>query len=324
MTDTPARLLRLLSLLQLSREWPGSELAERLEVSPRTIRRDIDRLRDLGYPVEATMGATGGYRLVAGSAMPPLLLDDEEAVAIAVSLRVATGQTVAGIDEAGVRALAKLEHVLPARLRYRVRSLSNATAQLAVAGPTVDPSDLTTLAAAIANHVRVRFRYRAGDGEESRRIAEPNRLVVSNRWWYLVAFDNDRDDWRLFRADRIRNAQPTGLRFTPRDLPGGDAAAFVTARLHDLAPVVQAAVTFRAPAGEVRARLGDGAGEVEPIDADSCRFRSAPASFEWLAFRLTMVGCEFEVHEPPELAAHLLELAARVTRAAGVTQPRAR
>jgi predicted DNA-binding transcriptional regulator YafY len=162
MTDTPARLLNLLSLLQTSREWPGSELAERLQVSPRTIRRDIERLRELGYPVEATMGAEGGYRLVAGAAMPPLLLD--EAVAIAVGLRTAAGHAVDGIEEAAVRALAKLEQVLPSRLRYRVGALTAATVPLLTGdGPTVDPEVLTVLAAAIANHERVRFGYRANE-----------------------------------------------------------------------------------------------------------------------------------------------------------------
>ena len=224
-SDTSSRLLKLLSLLQAPREWPGSELAGRLQVSRRTIRRDVERLRGLGYPVEATMGADGGYRLVAGMAMPPLLLDDDEAVAITVGLATAARHPVQGIEEASVRALAKLEQVLPSRLRYRVRSLSAATAPLpAEDGPGVDPGLLTTLAAAITGRERVRFGYQAGDGAASTRLADPHRLVAAGRRWYLLAYDNDRQDWRIFRTDRIRDLQPTGTRTPPRDLPA-DAGA---------------------------------------------------------------------------------------------------
>lgn len=197
MTDTPARLLGLLSLLQTPREWPGSELAGRLGVSPRTIRRDVERLRELGYPVEASRGVAGGYRLVAGTAMPPLVLEDDEAVAIAVGLRTAAGQTVSGIEEASVRALAKLEQVLPARLRRRVGTIGTATVAVPATGPAVDPAQLTVFAAAITNRETVRFRYRANDGTETRRRAEPLRLVATGRRWYLVAYDLDRADWRV-------------------------------------------------------------------------------------------------------------------------------
>jgi predicted DNA-binding transcriptional regulator YafY len=241
MSDTPARLLRLLSLLQTPRDWPGSELAERLQVSRRTIRRDIQRLRDLGYPVQATMGAVGGYRLVAGTAMPPLLLDDEEAVAIAVGLRTAASHAVAGIDEASVRALVKLEQVLPSRLGYRVRTLGAATVPLTWdAPPTVDPEQLTVLAAAIAGGERLRFDYRATDGTDSTRLAEPHRLVAAGRRWYLLAYDNDRHDWRVFRIDRIQRPQPTGVRTAPRELPTDDAAAYVTGKAFTLAPTYRA------------------------------------------------------------------------------------
>ena len=189
MSDTPARLLALLSLLQTPREWPGSELAQRLGVSPRTVRRDVDRLRDLGYPVEASLGAAGGYRLVAGAALPPLLLDDEEAVAIAVGLRAAAGSAVAGIEEASVRALGKLEQVLPSRLRHRVRTLGSATLPVGADGPVVDPEVLTALAAAAATRERVRFRYTSADATESGRLVEPLALVPSGRRWYLVAWN---------------------------------------------------------------------------------------------------------------------------------------
>ncbi|GII02049.1 helix-turn-helix transcriptional regulator [Planobispora takensis] len=317
MSDTPARLLALLSLLQTPREWPGSELAERLEVTTRTIRRDIGRLRDLGYPVEATMGAVGGYRLVAGTAMPPLLLDDEEAVAIAVGLRTAARHPVAGIEEASVRALAKLEQVLPSRLRRRVGTLNTATVPLVPAGgPSVDPQDLAVLAAAVANRERLRFAYQTADGAGSRRLVEPHRLVVAERRWYLVAYDDDRDDWRIFRVDRIRQPHPTGMRNAPRELPGGDAAAYVTSTLYSLAPTYSAVATLHMPAAEAAARLGDASGDVEPIDERTCRLRGHTDTLEWLAFRLVMLDCEFEVHEPPELLGYLAALGARVTRAA--------
>lgn len=318
MSETSGRLLKLLSLLQTPREWPGSELAERLRVSLRTVRRDVERLRDLGYPVQATMGAVGGYRLIAGTAMPPLLLDDEEAVAIAIGLRTATVHAVTGIDEASVRALTKIEQVLPARLRYRVGTLNAATVPLPAPNPAkVDPEALTVLAAAITNRERLRFGYQAVDGTDSRRLVEPHRLVSARHRWYLVAYDNDRDDWRIFRVDRISDPRPTGVRTPPRDLPAEDAATFVTSKLYSLAPTYTAVATVHAPVEEVAARLGDASDDLEPIDAHSCRLRSHTDTLEWLAFRLAMLDCEFEVHEPPELAAYLRALAGRASRAAG-------
>jgi predicted DNA-binding transcriptional regulator YafY len=318
-TDTPARLLRLLSLLQSPRRWPGSELAERLGVSLRTVRRDVDRLRDLGYPVEAEMGALGGYRLVAGTAMPPLLLDDEEAVAIAVGLRTAATSPVAGIDEAAVRALGKLEQVLPSRLRRRVSTLEAATvtAPDVYAGTAVDPAHLTVLAAAIANHERVRLRYRTAEGTERPRHVEPHRLVTAGRRWYLVAHDVDRDDWRIFRVDRIAEPRATGARAVPRELPAPDAAAFVTDRMHSLAPVYRAVATLHAPAAAVAGRVGDRPGDLEPLDERTCLLRSHTDTLEFLAFRLIQLGCGFEVHEPTELREHLAALGTRALRAVG-------
>jgi predicted DNA-binding transcriptional regulator YafY len=316
-SDTPARLLKLLSLLQTPREWPGSELAARLEVSPRTIRRDIGRLRDLGYPVEAAMGAAGGYRLAAGAALPPLLLDDEEAVAIAVGLRIASGHAVDGIDESSVRALAKLERVLPSRLRRRVAALGAATVPLLPGhSPPVDPQTLTALATAIAGRERVRFTYHGSDGAQTRRLTEPHRLVCSGRRWYLLAFDNGRDDWRIFRIDRVRDPLPTGARTAPRHLPATDAVAYVTGRLYSLAPTYRAVATLHAPAEEVARQLGDAAADLEPVGERTCRLTSHTDTLEWLAFRLTLLGCPFEVHQPPELAEYLRELGARASHAA--------
>ncbi|MFE4381512.1 helix-turn-helix transcriptional regulator [Streptomyces cyaneofuscatus] len=330
MTDTPARLLKLLSLLQTPREWPGGELAERLDVSPRTVRRDIDRLRELGYPVEASRGSLGGYRLVAGAAMPPLVLDDEEAVAIAVGLRAGAGHAIEGVDEASVRALAKLEQVLPSRLRHRVSALQNATVPLVRGdGATIDPQTLTTLASAATGQEALRFSYRSGDGTETKRQVEPYRLVSTGRRWYLVAYDLLRADWRTFRVDRVSEPFATGARFTPRPLPmeggGGaepeDAARYFARSMAGRQPELRLDVRFRAPAEFVAARLPPTLGVPEPEPGpdgeDGCRLRSSSTdSLEWVALRLALVDCEFAVQGPPQLVAYLESLGARLTRAA--------
>jgi predicted DNA-binding transcriptional regulator YafY len=229
--DTSARLLRLLSLLQTPRDWTGTELAERLDVTTRTVRNDVERLRDLGYPVHGTRGAIGGYRLGAGSALPPLLLDDEEAVAVAVGLRTAAGGSVAGIEEPSLRALAKLEQVLPSRLRRRVNALQTYTVSVPLdrPGPVVSPELLTAIVAACRDHERLRFDYRSRDAAASRRDVEPYRLVNWGRRWYLVAWDTMRGDWRTFRVDRMDSPRtPTGPRFAPRPLPDEDLAGDVS------------------------------------------------------------------------------------------------
>ncbi|MFE6712946.1 helix-turn-helix transcriptional regulator [Streptomyces sp. NPDC057695] len=319
MTDTPARLLNLLSLLQTPREWPGSELAERLAVSARTIRRDIDRLRDLGYPVEATLGAVGGYRLVAGTAMPPLLLDDEEAVAIAVGLRAGAGHAIEGVEEASVRALAKLEQVLPARLRHRVSTLQNATIPLTRGdGATVTPATLTALAGTVTGRERLRFGYRAGDGAESKRLVEPYRLVSTGHRWYLVAYDLGREDWRTFRVDRVTDPLATGARFTPRELPAGDAAQLLARSMSRAQPELDLDVTFEAPADFVTARLPSHLVPT-PTGPTTCRLRARSAdSVEWLAIRLALVDAPFTIQSPPALRTYTEDLATRLTAATGV------
>ena len=233
MLETSARLLRLLSLLQAPRDWTGQELAQRLEVSTRTVRNDIERLRSLGYPVHATRGAVGAYRLGAGASLPPLLLDDEEAVAVVVGLRTGAGGGVAGIEEASLRALAKLVRVLPSRLRHRVHSLQSHAVAVPRdrTGPTVDPDVLTTLAGACRDQQSLRLGYHDHSGSASVRTVEPYRLVNWGRRWYLVAWDVVRTDWRIFRADRIELRTPAGPRFAPRELPDGDAAAYVSQRV---------------------------------------------------------------------------------------------
>ncbi|MCX4762782.1 transcriptional regulator [Streptomyces sp. NBC_01275] len=332
-TDTPARLLQLLSLLQTPREWPGGELSERLGVSRRTVRRDIDRLRELGYPVQATKGSDGGYRLVAGKAMPPLVLDDEEAVAIAVGLRAGAGHALEGVDEASVRALAKLEQVLPARLRHRVSTLQAATTPLTSGdGASIAPETLTAIASAVAGQERLRFAYRAKDGTESRRLTEPHQLVSTGQRWYLVAYDLDRADWRTFRVDRVADPFATGARFAPRELPTGSAAEYLrrSIRRQPEAYEYELDVVFEASAEFVGARLpawlgqpaddpgGDPGGDpASDGGARSSLRASITHPVEWVAVRLAMLGCEFSVRGPGELVQCVRELGGRLSRAGG-------
>ena len=311
---TSSRLLTLLSLLQGRRDWPGGELADRLEVSGRTVRRDVERLRGLGYPVESLTGPAGGYRLAAGTAMPPLLLDDDEAIAIAVGLRTAARASVTGIEETSVRALVKLEQVLPAHLRRRVRALQSATMTLPSGGPTVDPQALTVIAAACRDAERVRFAYTGRDGTASRREVEPHSLVNVGRRWYLVAWDCGRRDWRTFRLDRLTRPAP-GRRFTPRELPAPDGAAYVKQSLSAAPNRYEARLTLHAPADEVRTHMPRHWGRVEPIDERTCEFRTGDDHLGWLAARLTMLEYDFDVHEPPELVEHLAGLGRRLGRA---------
>jgi predicted DNA-binding transcriptional regulator YafY len=316
LTTTSSRLLELLSLLQTRRDWPGAELAERLAVSGRTVRRDVERLRELGYPVESLTGRAGGYRLRAGTAMPPLLLDDEEAIAIAVGLITAARSSVAGIEETAVRALVKLEQVLPAHLRRRVAALGSATIAPSFGGPTVAPQHLTLIAAACRDSECVRFAYRRRDGTESRREVEPHTLVNLGRRWYLVAWDRRREDWRTFRLDRLSGPASTGVRFAPRKLPAKDAAAYVEQSIIEGPHNYEARVTLHVAAREIAKRVPSHMGSVEPIDAHSCEFRTRDYDLSWLALRIAMLGVDFEVSEPPELSDHLRTLADRLRRAA--------
>ncbi len=318
MTTTSSRLLDLLSLLQARRDWPGAELADRLAVSGRTVRRDIERLRELGYPVESLTGPAGGYTLRAGTAMPPLLLDDDEAIAIAVGLSTAARSSVAGIEETAVRALVKLEQVLPAQLRRRVAALGSATIAPPVPGPTVAPQHLTLIAAACRDLECVRFAYRARDGTNSRREVEPHSLVNLGRRWYLVAWDRRREDWRTFRLDRLERPASTGVRFAPRALPAKDPAAYVRQGISDAPHRFEARITLHAPADEVARRSPSHWGTLEPIDAQTCEYRTGDDDLGWLAVRIAMLGVDFDldVHEPPELAERLRALGGRLSRAA--------
>jgi predicted DNA-binding transcriptional regulator YafY len=318
MLETSARLLRLLSLLQRRTDWSAAELAERLGVSARTIRRDMERLRDLGYPVHAARGVAG-YRLGAGTALPPLLLDDEEAVAVAVGLRTAAAG-VSGIEEASLGALAKLEQLLPTRLRRRVNAVQASTLPMPGdrPGPRADPAVLAVLAAACRDRERLRLAYRDHHGSLGRRAMEPYRLVSWGRRWYMVAWDVDREGWRILRVDRVEptTVTPTGQRFTPRELPeGGDLAAYVSRRVSAAAWRYHAPVRVHAPAEEVRRRIPAAAGVVEAADDETCLLHTGADTLETLAVYLGMLGADFEVGEPPELMAHLRDLADRYRRA---------
>jgi predicted DNA-binding transcriptional regulator YafY len=318
MLQTSARLLRLLSLLQVRTDWSGAELAERLGVTTRTVRNDVERLRSLGYPVHASPGVGGGYRLGAGAALPPLLLDDDEAVAVAVGLRTAAAGSVTGIQETSLRALAKLEQVLPSRLRHRVNALHTATVEIPAPGPTVDPGVLTAIASVCRDHQQLRFDYRDHDGSASIRTVEPHRLVHDRGRWYLVAWDVDRADWRTFRADRIQPRTPTGPRFAPRELPGGDVASYLLRGVGSATWRYRARVTVHAPAAVVAGRLPP-AVLVEAVDEHTCNLNVGSDTPQMLAVYLGMLGVDFEVGEPPELLEQLRTLADRYRRAIPTT-----
>jgi predicted DNA-binding transcriptional regulator YafY len=315
MLETSTRLLRLLSLLQTRRDWPGPELADRLEVGPRTVRRDVERLRRLGYPVQATPGVAGGYRLGAGASLPPLLLDEEEAVAVAVGLRTAASVGVAGIEETSVRALTKLEQVLPSRLRRRVNAVGSATVAYPGTGPAIDPDTLALIAGAARDHERLLFKYRTHDGEVSRRTVEPHRLVHTGRRWYLVAFDAGRDDWRTFRVDRIEPKPSTDRRFVPRDPPAKDIAAYVSRAISSTRDRYQAKVILHAPLAEVAGRVPHTVGTLEPIDERSCLLLTGSDWLGGLAVYVANIGVDFEVLEPPEFIEQVQQLARRFGRA---------
>ncbi|NED98940.1 helix-turn-helix transcriptional regulator [Phytoactinopolyspora halotolerans] len=319
MMETSARLLRLLSLLQMRREWASADLAERLGVAVRTVRRDVERLRGIGYPIDATPGVAGGYRLGPGASMPPLLLDDEEAVAVAVGLRTAAGGSITGIEETSVRALAKLQQVLPSRLRRRVETLQAYTVPVtAGGGPTTDPDVLTAIAAACRDHEQLRFDYRDHDGTETIRRVEPHRLVHRGRRWYLLAWDVERGDWRTFRADRITPRIPTGPRFVPREMPDADVADLVSRGIDTATWVYRARIRLHAPADHAQSRL-PAAVTVEPVDDETCIITAGSDNWQMLAVYLSMLDADFDVLDPPEFADHLRQIAARLLRAADAT-----
>ena len=317
MANTSARMLRLLSLLQTHRYWPGGELADRLEVSARTLRRDVDRLRELGYPVDAARGVAGGYQLQAGAAMPPLLLDDDEAVAIAVGLRSAAAGAVAGFEETSVRALAKVIQLLPPRLRRRIDALQAVTSPgVFGGGPTLDATALTTIAMACRGEERLRFEYRAREGDQSSRFVEPHRLVSLGRRWYLIAWDLDRGDWRSFRLDRLTGPALTGARFRPREIPGGDPVAWLRSRIAAIPTRYDVSVRIETPAERVRQFAGHWV-TAEVIDDNSTRMRMSVDDLNWPVIILGSLGAPFTIESPPQLVDAVRSAGETLLRGAG-------
>jgi predicted DNA-binding transcriptional regulator YafY len=317
MLQTSARLLRLLSLFQVQRYWSGADLAHRLDITARTLRRDVDRLRSLGYPVQSTSGTAGGYQLGAGATLPPLLLDDEEAVAVVLGLQTSASGAVSGIEEASMRALTKLEQMLPSRLRHRVAALHAFILPLGSRGPTVDAERLSAIAGACRDQQGIRFSYHNRTGAPSTRSVEPHRLVHTGYRWYLVAWDLARKDWRTFRVDRIAGKLKTSMRFKPRKPPEGDFAAFVSKSLSQVPYPVQARLTLGAPVDAVAKRIPSSVGVLEAIDDCSCMLRMGSHSLEGITIHLLLLGVSFQVHEPPELIDYIRQLTDRLSRATG-------
>jgi predicted DNA-binding transcriptional regulator YafY len=318
-SDLPSRMLRLLALLQSHREWSGAELATRLGVTDRTVRRDIERLRELGYRVEGSVGQGGGYRLATGAKIPPLLLDDEEAVAIAVGL-ISAASGVAGIQETALRALAKLQLVLPARVRERIAAVQQATVLMTLRdGPQVDVQTLAVLAAACRNSEIVTFAYRSRAGKRTSRRVEPHSLVSAFGRWFLIAFDTEHDDWRSFRLDRLTEPNVTGRRVPQRRLPAADPAAYLAQALATAPHRYNVRATVHAPADVVAARTGALPGRIESVDEQTCTVNVSDDSLDYIAHHLVDLDADFTINDGhPELRARLRELAERLYRAADI------
>lgn len=348
MAETTSRILSLLSLLQTHRQWPGGELAARLGVTERTLRRDIERLRELGYRVDATRGAAGGYRLEAGSQLPPLLLDDDEAVTMAIGLRVAATQGLVDGEQTTLSALAKFEQVLPPALRARVNALaayvqpqsprpgwaaaaaSGDSARTAGAGTpaasgartpgAVSQELLGLLALACRDRERIRFHYVAADGEATERVVEPHTVVAAGGRWFMVCWDVRREAWRTFRVDRMSRFFATRLRFTPRDLPAADAAEYVRVALAGLRRRVHAEVYLAMPLDAMRAEFGPYAAGAEAVDAATTRWpihgENAAALLSWLSWIPPEIP--YTLHGPPEVLEAAAAVAERMLAAASI------
>lgn len=309
------RLLRLLSLLQTRRHWAGSDLAQTLAVHPRTLRRDIDRLRELGYPIHASSGVAGGYAFRAGHALPPLLLDDDEALAVALTLRTAATGAVGGIEETALRALVKLEQVMPARLRGRIDALRAAIVPMERGEPTVDAAVLAALAAACRDQLQVGFDYIDGRGQASTRLVEPQGMAHTGYRWYLVAWDPARDDWRTFRIDRISGTPNVGRHFAPRPSPeGGDLRAFVSRSVSAPPHSEPPRVVLHAPLAAMAARIPTSSGLLEALDDQRCLLHCGAHSLDSLTYWLVALDVEFEVLAPPELKDRLRRAQDRLAR----------
>jgi predicted DNA-binding transcriptional regulator YafY len=315
MLKTSTRLLQLLTLLQTRRSWAGAELAQELDVTTRTVRNDVDRLRELGSPIHASPGVEGGYRLGAGGDLPPLLLNDEEAVAVAVGLASAATGAINGVEESSLRALAKLEQVMPARVRQRCQKVQQAVVAMPRAAAAIDARTLTTIATACRDNERLRFDYRSHAGASSLRDTEPHRVVHDGRRWYLSAWDRDRGDWRTFRVDRLTLKTPVGPRFVPRPPPDGDVVAHVARGIDRATWLYRARVRVQASAADLSRRLPASV-TVERIDDATCIAHVGADTPEILSQYLAMLGADFDVVDAPELRRHLRALGERLLRAA--------
>jgi predicted DNA-binding transcriptional regulator YafY len=315
MLQSSARLLRLLTLLQSRSTWAGAELTSRLEVTSRTLRRDVDRLRALGYPVHSTTGPAGGYQLGAGASLPPLMLDNQEGLAVAIALHGGSAD-VSGVADAGQRALTKLDQVLPARVRKRLETLRAAIVRLPAPAPRIELGVVETLAAACSEHRLVHLGYRDQEGRATRRTLEPQRLVLAERRWYLAAWDRGRGDWRTFRVDRVTPPVELGESFVPRPAPEGDVAGYVQRSTSWTRHRHQARVLFHAPLAALRAKIPPAHGALTPVGKKRCRLETGGSNLDGIAVWLAVTGFPFEVESPPELAAHLKVLADRLARAA--------
>lgn len=315
MAETTGRVLQLLGLLQSRRVWTGEELADRLGVTTRSVRRDVERLRDLGYPVQASRGHAGGYQLGAGAALPPLLLDPDEAVAMAVCLRLAAGGTVAGVGESALRALTKLDQIMPSRLRSQVAAVHDATVTLTSpsSDSPVEPDVLMTLARACRDREHVSAGYVDRAGNSTQRRLEPYQLVTTGRRWYLLAYDRDRQDWRSLRLDRMASVRALGSTFVAREAP--DAAEYVRRSISSSPYRYVARVRFDAPEATVAQHFSPASVTIEPDGPDACVVTAGADDPERMIFYFATVGCDFEVLEPPEVMAAVEAVAARLRRA---------
>ena len=314
MLSSSSRLLRVLSLLQTRSHWAGPELAQRLEVHPRTLRRDIDRLRQLGYPVHASSGVAGGYAFRAGQSLPPLLLDDEEALAVAIALQIAAAGTVSGVEEASLRALVKLEQVMPTRLRRRTHALRAAILPVQRFGPTIDAAALAALATACRDQLRLSFHYRDLRGAASVRTVEPHAVVHTGNHWYLVAWDPARNDWRTFRIDRVQGSPRMGAHFAPRAAPAGDLRAYVTGALAGVHQGDQARVVLHRSREVMVRTIPPSAATLQAIDGARCLMLCGAGQLDSLVYWLMALDVEFDVLEPPVLKERLRAAAERVAR----------
>ncbi len=318
MADTAARLLHLLSLLQRRPDWSGRELADQLSVTTRTVRRDVDRLRSIGYPVDSNPGAAGGYRLGVGAVLPPLLLDDEEAVAVTVAVGMSASAALNGMEDAALSALAKLDRLLPPRLRGEVTALRSNIVALAPEADRVAAEILVCVAQACEENERLALTYRDRDGRLSERRVEPFRLVATGRRWYLLSYDLDRNDWRTLRLDRVEAAVRTGHRSVVREPP--DPVSFVGGAITSAPYRYQATVQVAASVDELRRKVPPTVGLVQPAGVDSLLLVGGQR-LDWLCGFLVALELPFEVLDPPELREHLARLGRQLTATHGGRTP---